>query len=68
MRNFSWFGCWILLIILILLAFFEAWVFQLLWNWIIPLFSETAPILTYWQSFGVCLLLSIVGSMFRSKS
>lgn len=68
MRDYNFIGCWIILIVLVLLAFLEALVIQLLWNWLIPIFWEAAPILTYWQSFGVCLLLSIVGSMFRSKS
>lgn len=61
-------GCIIVMVILIILDFLEAWVVQLLWNWLVPIFWTTAPILTYWQAFGVCILLSIVGSAFRSVS
>lgn len=43
-----------------------AFVFQLLWNWIMPaLFG--LPVIDYWMAFGIMFLLSIVGSMFRSK-
>ena len=59
--------CLIALAIIIGLAFLEALVVQLLWNWLAPLFWQTAPVLTYWQSFGICVLLSIVGSAFRSR-
>ena len=59
--------CLIVAVILIVLSFLEALIVQLLWNWLIPIFWSTAPILTYWQAFGVCILLSIIGSAFRSS-
>jgi len=59
-------GCIVICVILAVLSFLEAWVVQLLWNWIAPIFWTTAPILTYWQAFGCCVLLSIIGSAFRS--
>ena len=59
-------SCILALVLIVLLSFLEAWVVQLLWNWIAPIFWTAAPILTYWQSFGVCILLSIIGSAFRS--
>ena len=58
--------CLVAAIVLFALSFLEAWAVQLLWNWIAPIFWTTAPILTYWQAFGCCVLLSIVGSAFRS--
>lgn len=61
-------GCIVVMVILVVLSFLEAWVVQLLWNWLAPIFWTTAPILTYWQAFGVCILLSIIGSAFRSVS
>jgi hypothetical protein len=60
-------SCILALVLIVLLSFLEAWVVQLLWNWIAPIFWTAAPILTYWQSFGVCILLSIIGSAFRSS-
>ena len=66
MSNISTRGCIVVMVILVVLSFLEAWVVQLLWNWLAPIFWTTAPILTYWQAFGVCILLSIIGSAFRS--
>ena len=66
MSNISTSGCIVVIIILVVLSFLEAWVVQLLWNWLAPIFWTTAPILTYWQAFGACILLSIIGSAFRS--
>lgn len=45
----------------------EGLIFMLLWNWVaVGLFS--APVLTFWQSFGLCLLLSVIGRFFKSTS
>ena len=68
MSNISTSGCIVVIVILVVLSFLEAWVVQLLWNWLAPIFWATAPILTYWQAFGACILLSIIGSAFRSVS
>ena len=56
------------LFIVIAVIFIQAWIVQLLWNWLVPMFWTSAPILTYWQSFGCCVLLGIIGSKFRSSS
>ena len=61
-------GAIVVLSIIAIALFLQAWLVQVLWNWLVPLFWTTAPILTYWQSFGCCLLLGIVGSKFRSSS
>jgi len=66
MSNTSTSSCIVIMVILIALSFLKAWVVQLLWNWLAPIFWTAAPILTYWQAFGACILLSIVGSAFRS--
>lgn len=66
MNNISTSGCIVVIVILVVLSFLEAWIVQLLWNGLAPIFWTTAPILTYWQAFGVCILLSIIGSAFRS--
>jgi hypothetical protein len=58
-------GC--IIIFAILACFVEAWVFQWLWNELVPLFWATAPILTFWQSLGVCVILSLIGSKFTVK-
>jgi hypothetical protein len=47
----------------------SGWIFMLLWNWLAPLFWSNAPILTFWQAWGVCIILSWIGSLIRgSKS
>ena len=62
----NYINCIGIMAILVVVSFLEALVVQLLWNWLAPIFWATAPILTYWQAFGVCILLSIIGSAFRS--
>ena len=61
-------GCFLLGLLVIALSFLEAWGLQLLWNWLAPLFWKTAPILTYWQTFGCSVLLSIIGSVFKTHT
>ena len=61
-----------LIVILVLaLAFgilcLEAWIGMLLFNWVVGLFGG-AFALTFWQAFGVCVLLSFVGGFFKSNS
>ena len=63
------FGCLLALVIIVALAVFEGWIFMLLWNWLVPMFWTTAPILTIWQSVGILLLINIIGKLFfGSKS
>jgi len=61
-------GCLITLILCVLLGAFGGWIFMMLWNWLAPLFWASAPILTFWQAWGVMILLSWIGSFFRNKS
>ena len=44
-------GCFITLLLCILLGAFGGWVFMLLWNWLVPLFWTAAPVLTFWQAW-----------------
>jgi hypothetical protein len=58
----------ILAIVLIFgLMFLEAWVGMFIFNWVMSLFGATFA-LTFWQAFGVCVLLSFVGGFFKSSS
>ena len=63
-------GFVIILIILvyILANLFVGWIFMSLWNWLLPLIWTTAPIFTFWQAFGIVILLTIMGSFFKSNS
>ena len=57
-------GCFGIIIFIFALACFEGWIFMLLWNWLVPMFWITAPILTLWQSIGILLLINIIGKIF----
>lgn len=45
----------------------EAWIGMLLFNWVLSLF-DCAFALTFWQAFGIQVLLSFVGGFFKSNS
>ncbi len=45
----------------------EAWLGMLIINWVVGLFGGAWTI-TFWQSFGVCVLLGFVGGFFRGSS
>lgn len=61
-------GCFVTLLLCILFGAFGGWIFMLLWNWLAPLFWNAAPQLTFWQAWGVMILLSWIASFFRNKS
>ena len=37
-----------------------AWIFELLWNYFIPFFKLSLPLLTFWQAWGLIIALSIL--------
>ena len=39
-------------------------IFMLLWNWLVPMFWSSAPILTFWQAWGLFILINLI---FRSQ-
>ena len=45
----------------------ESWLFMKIANWVLGLFNVTFK-LTFWQSFGVCVLLSFIGGFFKTPS
>lgn len=64
-------GCLAIIVALIIifgLSCLGAWGFMLLWNWIMPVLWSTCPILTFWQSFGILLIIDIIGFFFRGSS
>ena len=68
MKNNDTTNCITALVIVILCMAFTPYVFMLLWNWLAPIFWSCAPILTFWQSFGIVILLGIIGSFFRNNN
>jgi len=61
-------GCITIVIVSIILGALSGFVFMALWNWLAPLFWTSAPHLTFWQAWGICILLSWIGSLFKNNS
>lgn len=55
------------IITLLIILFVKAWILQISWNIIGPIFWKSAPILTYIQSVYMCILLGTMGSFFKRK-
>lgn len=55
-------GCVLALILMALITWGE----MVLWNWLVPTLFH-GPRITYWQAFGLSMLLGIVGSAFRGS-
>lgn len=67
MKSYKINGCISTIITLVITLFIEAWVLQISWNVVGPIFWKSAPILTYIQSVYMCILLSTIGSFFKHK-
>ena len=67
MKSYKINGCISTIITLVIILFIEAWVLQISWNVVGPIFWKSAPILTYIQSVYLCILLSTIGSFFKYK-
>ena len=61
-------GCISEIIILLIILFIKAWVLQISWNVIGPIFWKSAPILTYIQSIYMCIFLGTIGSFLNVKN
>lgn len=46
--------------------FLEGWIFMLLANWVFGLFNITFAF-TFWQAFGIILLLNFIGGFFKNS-
>ena len=67
MKSYKINGCIPVIIILVILLFIEAWIIQISWNVVGPIFWKSAPILTYIQSIYICILLGTIGLFFKRK-
>lgn len=62
-------GCIVMLMVILGFSALGALILMYLWNWLAPLFWQTAPILTFWQTWGIVFLLSLIGNLlFKSGS
>ncbi len=50
-------GIFVVLVVAVLLSLLEVIPVMLLWNWLMPLIFGL-PILSFWQTFGLCVLSS----------
>ncbi len=60
-------GCLTVLIIILIVGAIEGLIFMLLWNWLVPLFWFSAPIFTFWQAWGILILLNIIFAPFKKS-
>lgn len=61
-------GCLSVLLIILIVGAIEGLVFMLLWNWLMPLIWSSAPIFTFWQAWGILILLNIIFAPFKKSS
>ena len=59
-------GCLIILILILICSFVSALVLMLLWNWLAPIFWNEAPVLGYWEAYGINIFLGLLGGFFKS--
>ena len=57
-------GCLGAILLVVVCAIFEGWIFMLLWNWLVPMFWTTAPVLSIWESVGILFLINLVSKLF----
>lgn len=66
----SWLTIIVAIVLTIAYLFLIGWIFMLLANWVLGLFS-IAFTFTFWQAFGIILLLSfivtIIKNIYKSK-
>ena len=65
--NMNILGCLFMGILVLCYYSLITLLFMLLWNWLVPLFWTSAPILTFFQSFGVIILISFISFLFIKK-
>lgn len=52
-------GVFVVIVVALLISLLEVIPVMLLWNWLMPLLFGL-PTLSFWQSFGVCVLSSFL--------
>jgi hypothetical protein len=61
-------GCLAALIIILVVGAIEGLIFMWLWNWLVPLLWSSAPIFTFWQAWGILVLLHIIFTPLKQNS
>ena len=42
-----------------------AWGFQWLWNYFIPFFKLALPLLSFWQAWGILIMIGFIRGIFK---
>ena len=58
-------GCLIVLILCIAIGAIEALIIQFLWNWIMPILWTNCPIFTFWEMWGLLILINTIINIFK---
>ncbi len=71
MKNFEFKSIFLILfyiIVILLCVCITPFLLMILWNWLIPIFWINAPILNFWQSFGIVILLGLIGQIISRQT
>jgi len=49
-----------LFMIAVMFGALEVVIFMLLWNWIVPMFWVSAPELSFWNAWGLLILVNLI--------
>ena len=44
-----------------------AFIIMLFWNWLVPILWVGAPVLGYWETFGLLVLFNIIIGLIKAK-
>jgi len=68
LEDLGWVGCTILVVLVLALSAFGAWLIMLMWNWLIPNITGWTEI-GFWQAYGISILASfLTGGFTRGAS
>lgn len=66
-KMYTFLGIVLALVLVFAVFCFESWLGMVIINWVAELFLLNFEI-TFWQAFGLCVLLSFIGGFFKSTS
>ena len=55
------------LLLIVLLIFIDPLIFMWCWNLALCAVFPVVPTITFWQSFGICILLNLIGGCFGKR-
>lgn len=61
-------SCLVILLIVAALYFVLAWLLALAWNFVAPLFWESAPVLSTWHGLAIIFIIHILFAPFKRNN